>query len=258
MIIDSHCHLDYEPLFKDLRGVLNRALKNNIRYFLTISTTDKNFNKIEQILKTFDQVYGTYGIHPHETKFHESIDHKYILEKINSNKKIIGIGETGLDFYYNHSNKDIQKKLFLEHIKAAQISGLPIIVHSRNAENETFDILNAEFNKKKFKILLHCFTGTKEFAQKMLKLGTFISASGIVTFKKSKELSDVFKNLPLDKVIVETDSPYLSPDPLRGKINEPSHIIHTVKHLAKIKGINEDEFSKATSSNFFNLFGNLN
>tara|TARA_Y100001970_G_scaffold260936_1_gene343516 strand:+ start:5827 stop:6603 length:777 start_codon:yes stop_codon:yes gene_type:complete len=258
MIIDSHCHLDYEPLFKDLKGVLDRALKNNIRYFLTISTTDKNFNKIEEILKTFDPVYGTYGIHPHETKFHTNIDHKYILAKINSNKKIIGVGETGLDFYYNHSNKNIQKKLFLEHIKAAQISGLPIIVHTRNAEKETFNILNTEFNKKKFKILLHCFTGTKEFAQKMLKLESFISASGIVTFKKSKELSDIFKDLPLDKIIVETDSPYLSPDPLRGKTNEPSHIIHTVKHLARIKGINEEEFSKVTSSNFFNLFGKLN
>ncbi len=258
MIIDSHCHLDYEPLYQNLNEVLDRALKNGILYFLTISTSDKNFDKIEQILKNFDPVYGTYGIHPHETKLHERIDHKYILKKINSNKKIIGIGETGLDFYYNHSNREIQIKLFLEHVKAAQISGLPLVVHSRSAEKETFDLLKTEFDKKKFKILMHCFTGSKEFAEKMLTLESFISASGIVTFKNSKKLSDIFKDLPLDKLIVETDSPYLSPDPLRGKTNEPSHIVHTVKYLANLKKISEDEFCKITTSNFLNLFGELN
>ena len=174
------------------------------------------------------------------------------------NKKIIGIGESGLDFYYNHSDKKDQIKCFEEHISAAQETQRPLIVHTRNAEVDTFEILKKKLKKKNFKILIHCFTGSKEFAFKLLDLGAYISASGVVTFKKSNDLANTFKILPNDRILVETDSPYLSPVPLRGKPNEPSNIIHTVKFLSKLKEISFEDFCNITTRNFFNLFGKLN
>ena len=257
MIIDSHCHLEYEPLSENLDGVVDRALKSGVKYFLTISTTDKSFDKIIKIINKYPSIYGSYGIHPHESEFNSNINCSEILKRINLSKKIIGIGETGLDFYYNHSKKDKQESLFIEHIHASQESGLPIIVHTRSAESKTYEILESEYKNKKFKILIHCFTGSKDFAYKLLNLGCYISASGIVTFKNSSELANTFKVIPNDRILVETDSPYLSPDPLRGKSNEPSHIVHTVKFLSKLKNLSENELSEITSKNFFNLFGQL-
>ena len=203
-------------------------------------------------------VYGSYGIHPHEAKNHQSIKSIDIINKVNSNKKIIGIGESGLDFYYNYSHKKDQIKCFEEHISAAQETQRPLIVHTRNAEIDTFEILDKKLKKKNFKILIHCFTGSKEFAFKLLDLGAYISASGVVTFKKSVDLANTFKNLPNDRILVETDSPYLSPVPLRGKPNEPSNIVHTVKFLSKLKEISFEDFCSITTRNFFNLFGKLN
>ena len=258
MIIDSHCHLEYDPLNKELDFVIERAKKNKVKYLLTISTKNESFDQIIKIINKYPSVYGTYGIHPHESKNYEDINCLFILNKIKQNKKIIGIGESGLDFFYNHSEKDVQLKMFEEHIHASQESGMPIIVHTRSAERETFEMLKSEFNNKNFKILIHCFTGTKEFAHKLLDIGCYISASGIITFKKSSELADTFKTIPNNRLLVETDSPYLSPDPLRGKSNEPSHIIHTVKFLSNLKNLNENELSNITSDNFFNLFGKLN
>jgi len=258
MIIDSHCHLEFEPLNKELDLVIDRAKKNNIKYLLTISTKKESFDRIIKIINKYSSVYGTFGIHPHESKNYTEVNCAYILNKIKQDKKIIGIGESGLDFYYNHSQKDVQLKMFSEHIHAAQESELPIIVHSRSAEKETYEILKSEVKNKNFKILIHCFTGTKEFAHKLLDIGCYISASGIVTFKNSKVLADTFKSIPNERLLVETDSPYLSPDPLRGKSNEPSHIIHTVKFLANLKNLNENELSNITTNNFLNLFGKLN
>tara|TARA_B100000941_G_scaffold290412_1_gene272344 strand:+ start:1172 stop:1948 length:777 start_codon:yes stop_codon:yes gene_type:complete len=258
MIIDSHCHLTYEPMSSTLIDTINRANNDGIKYMLTISTEDKSFNKILKIISEHKSVYGTYGIHPHEAKLHQNIKASNIIQKINSHEKIIGIGETGLDFYYNHSEKKDQINTFEEHIKAAQESNMPIIVHTRAAEKETFDILNKNIKKKNFKILIHCFTGTRKFAYKLLDLGAYISASGVVTFKKSFELANTFKDLPNEKILVETDAPYLAPVPLRGKSNEPSYIIHTVKFLSKLKQLSFDEFSSITTNNFFNLFGKLN
>tara|TARA_B100000579_G_scaffold117406_1_gene94202 strand:+ start:1011 stop:1793 length:783 start_codon:yes stop_codon:yes gene_type:complete len=258
MIIDSHCHLEYDPLFNDLDNVIERANNKGVKYLLSISTTDDSFNKIINIIKKYSCIFGTYGIHPHETKNYANITKDIILAKINYDKKIIGIGETGLDFYYNHSDRKIQKKIFIEHIHAAQISGLPLIVHSRSAENDTFEILKSEFSNKNFKILLHCFTGSKDFAHKLLDINSYISASGVITFKNSKDLANTFKSIPLDKILVETDSPYLSPMPLRGKSNEPSHIIHTVKFLSDLKSTKLEEVANITTQNFINLFGKLN
>ena len=258
MIIDSHCHLTYEPMSNALNETIDRANKDGIKYMLTISTEDKSFEQILKIVNGYESVYGTYGIHPHEAKSHQHIKSDYIINKVNQNKKIIGIGETGLDFYYNHSEKKDQIYSFEEHISAAQEKNLPLIVHTRSAEKETLQILEKHSKKKETKILIHCFTGSREFAFKLLDLGAYISASGVVTFKKSQDLANTFRDIPNEKILVETDAPYLAPVPLRGKPNEPSYIIHTVKFLSKIKNLSFDEFSKVTTNNFFNLFGKLN
>ncbi len=258
MIIDSHCHLEYEPMYSQLSEVVQRGIDNNVKYFLSISTTDASFQKILKIIDQHQSIYGTYGIHPHETKDYASLKSDQIINKVRQNSKIIGIGETGLDFYYNHSEKNIQIKVFEEHIKAAQQLDIPLIVHTRSAEEETYEIIKKNKQKKDFKVLIHCFTGSAPFANKLIELGCYISASGVVTFKKSKELAETFLNLPNERILVETDSPYLSPEPLRGKSNEPSHIIHTVKFLADIKKIDLEKFSKITTNNFFDLFGKLN
>lgn len=258
MIIDSHCHLDYEPMSSNLVDVINRARNDGVNFFLTISTEDKKFKSIIDIIEKHKSVFGTYGIHPHEAKKHQNIKKKDILDNIKRSNKIIGIGETGLDFFYNHSEKNEQIKLFEEHILSSIESKLPLIIHTRSAEKETFEILKSASKNNDLKILIHCFTGSKEFAHKLLDIGSYISASGIVTFKKSKDLADAFKSIPINKMLVETDSPYLSPEPLRGKSNEPSHIIHTIKFLSNLKNINYKELCKITSNNFFDLFGELN
>lgn len=258
MIIDSHCHLTYEPMFSSLSETIQRANKDGVEYMLTISTEDKSFSKILEIINEYKCVYGTYGIHPHEAKIHQNIKSTDIIEKTKQSKKIIGIGETGLDFYYNHSERKDQVNCFEQHIYAAQETDLPIVVHTRSAEKETIEILKKHVKKKKIKILIHCFTGTREFAFNLLDLGAYISASGVVTFKKSQDLVSTFKDLPNDKILVETDSPYLSPVPLRGKSNEPGHIVHTVRFLSDLKKLPFDVFSNITTNNFYNLFGKLN
>ena len=241
----------------ELDEVLSRAKKNGVSYFLTISTEDKEYENILKIVNKYDPVYGTYGIHPHEAKLHQKLKCEDIIKKTNLSKKIIGIGETGLDYFYNNSDKNDQKKLFLEHILASQKTNLPLIVHTRNAEIDTLDILKSELKNSKFKVLIHCFTGTKDFAKKLIDLGAYISASGVITFKKSIELAQTFKNLPNDKILIETDAPYLAPEPTRGKPNEPANIVHTLNFLSKIKEININELSKITSNSFFKLFGDL-
>ena len=258
MIIDSHCHLTYEPMSSSLKETIRRANNDGVKYLLTISTEDKSFNNILDIVDNYSSVYGTYGIHPHEAKKHKKIKSDYIVEKVNKNKKIIGIGESGLDFYYNHSEKKDQISSFLEHIDASQKVNLPLIVHTRSAEYDTLEILKKATQKKDLKILIHCFTGTKEFAFKLLDIGAYISASGVVTFKKSKELAKTFKEIPTSRILVETDSPYLAPEPLRGKPNEPSYITHTVRFLSELRNVSYEKFSDSTTENFFNLFGKLN
>ena len=258
MIIDSHCHLNYEPMSNSLSETIQRANKDGVEYILTISTEDKSFSKILEIINKHKCVYGTYGIHPHEAKTHQNIKSNDIIDKTKQSKKIIGIGETGLDFYYNHSEKKDQINCFEQHIYAAQETDLPIVVHTRSAEKETIEILKKHVKKKKMKILIHCFTGTREFAFNLLDLGAYISASGVVTFKKSQDLASTFKDLANDKILVETDAPYLSPVPLRGKPNEPSHIVHTVRFLSNLKKLPFDVFSNITTNNFYNLFGKLN
>ncbi len=258
MIIDSHCHLTYEPMSLSLTETINRAKTNGVEYLLTISTEDKSYRNILNILEKYDCVYGTYGIHPHEAKLHKHIKSDEIIKNLNKNNKIIGVGETGLDFYYNHSEKSDQISCFQEHIDASIKTNLPLIIHTRSAEKETLEILKKNVKRNNLKILIHCFTGSKQFAKNLIDLGAFISASGVVTFKNSKKLAEVFKEIPNERILVETDAPYLAPEPLRGKSNEPSYITHTVRFLSNLKNISYEEFSKITTNNFLKLFGNLN
>ena len=251
-MIDSHCHLDHEPISSNLDDILTRSKNVGIEKILTICTTDKGFENILKLVNLDPIIYGSYGIHPHETSTHD-LSKESIVNKINSSKKIIGVGETGLDFYYNNSDKKSQVSSFTNHIEASIDLDIPIIVHSRNAEIETFDILS-NYKNKNLKILMHCFTGSLKFAFKLLDLNAFFSASGIITFKKSLELQDTFKNLPLEKLLIETDSPFLTPDPFRGKKNEPSFIVYTLNKLAQVKKIKVEDLDKITTDNFNNLF----
>ena len=253
-MIDSHCHLDHEPLYTNINEVILRSKDIGISKLLTISTTIESFDKIKNLVNKDQIIYGTYGIHPHETETN-IVDKNNIIKNIKNNIKIIGVGETGLDFFYNNSNKEAQIKSFKEHVEASIELNIPLIIHSRNAEKETFDILNSYKNNNP-KILMHCFTGSLEFAKKLLKLNAFFSASGIITFKNSLDLQKTFKELPLDNILVETDSPFLAPIPMRGKKNEPSFIKYTIEKLALLKNITSKKLINLTTDNFNRLFFN--
>ena len=251
-MIDSHCHLDHEPLAQNIQDVLSRCKKEGINKVLTISTTLSGFPKILEIVNKDEMIFGTFGIHPHETNT-DQLSKDEIVKKIKSNNKIIGVGESGLDFYYNNSDKDTQLKSFQNHIEAAINLKIPLIIHSRNAENETYDILKKN-HQKNLKILMHCFTGSTEFALNLVPLNAYFSASGIITFKKSTELQETFKKIPEDKLLIETDSPFLSPEPNRGKKNEPSYIKFTAQKLADLRNIKLDKLIQITTNNFNTLF----
>ena len=251
-MIDSHCHLDHEPLLSDLDNVIQRSKDIGIKKILTISTSIESFYRVKKIVHKDNMIFGTIGIHPHEAD-NNKINLEFIIDNLNENKKIIGIGETGLDFYYDNSDREKQIKSFKIHIEAALKSNIPIIIHSRNAEEKTFEILNG-YKNDNLKILMHCFTGSQKFADKLLSLNTYFSASGIITFKNSVNLQNTFNSLPLDRILIETDSPFLAPVPYRGKKNEPSFIDFTASKLAEIKDMEKSEIIKITTNNFNNLF----
>ena len=251
-MIDSHCHLDHEPLFKNLNVVIKRSKEVGITKLLTICTTLDSFERIKKIIKIDNMIYGTYGIHPHESE-NDRIEKETIIKAVKGNNKIIGVGETGLDFHYNHSNKNRQMDSFKAHIEASIELNVPLIIHSREAEHETFNILKS-YKSSDLKILMHCFTGSLEFSKKLLALGAFFSASGIITFKNSIDLQDTFRSIPSEKLLIETDSPFLAPIPMRGKKNEPSFIKYTLKKLSSLKKTTEDKMSNITTDNFNNLF----
>ena len=254
-MIDSHCHLDHDPLYANLEEIILRSKKVGVEKILTICTTTSNYQDVLKIIEKDNIIYGTFGIHPHEVKNYR-IGKEEIINKVMTNKKIIGVGETGLDFYYNNSDKDDQINSFKHHIDAAIKLNIPLIVHSRNAENETFEILKKKYTKK-LKILMHCFTGTISFAKNLMSLESYFSASGIITFKNSLELQNIFKIIPLDKLLIETDSPFLAPSPMRGKKNEPSYIKYILEKLASLKKIDKFQLDKITTDNFNKLFFNL-
>ena len=253
-MIDSHSHLDHSPLIENLNDILIRSKTVGIEKILTISTTNQSFDKITKILNHDDMIYGTFGIHPHEAD-KEFVSKDQIVNKVNLNKKIIGVGESGLDFYYNNSAKDKQISSFLNHIDAALELNIPIIVHSRNAEIDTMKVFE-RYSGENLKILMHCYTGSLDFAKQLMKFNTYFSASGIITFKNSLDLQNTFKIIPEERLLIETDSPYLAPDPMRGKKNEPSFIKYTLKKLALIKDLDIDYLDKKTTENFNRLFFN--
>ena len=251
-MIDSHCHLDHEPLYANINEIILRSKKSGITKLLTICTNPESFNNIKKIIDLDPMIFGTYGIHPHDADKY-LIQASKIIENARYSNKIIGIGETGLDFYYNNSDRINQIKSFENHINACLETNLPLIVHSRNAELETYDVLE-NFKNTKLKILMHCFTGSYEFAKKLLNLNCFFSASGIITFKNSSDLRSTFAKIPKEKIIAETDSPFLAPMPMRGKKNEPSFIKYTLKKLAEIHNCTFEDIDKFTSDNFDTLF----
>ncbi len=253
-MIDSHCHLDHEPLLSNLDNIIKRSKDIGIEKLLTISTSLQSFSRIKKIIKKDEMIYGTFGIHPHEAS-NDIINSSIIQKNLKEDPKIIGIGETGLDFYYNNCEKDKQIKSFNEHIDASIKADVPLIIHSRDAEKETFEILNSYKNDNP-KILMHCFTGSLDFAQKLTTLNSYFSASGIITFNNSIDLQKTFKALPLDRLLIETDSPFLAPVPKRGKKNEPSFIDFTASKLAEIQDISKSKLIESTTNNFNKLFFN--
>ena len=251
-MIDSHCHLDHEPLYSNINDVIKRSKQIGLKKILTISTNLNSFENIKKIIELDEMIYGSIGLHPHETS-DDRMEKKFIVDNANKYKKIIGVGETGLDFYYENSKKDNQIKSFIEHIEASIVLKYPLIVHSRSAEKETFDILN-NYKNSDVKILMHCFTGSREFAKKMMSLNAYFSASGIITFKNSVDLQETFKLIEKDKILIETDSPFLTPVPMRGKKNEPSYIKYTLQKLSELKSLNFDDLEEITNNNFEKLF----
>ena len=252
-MIDSHCHLDREPIYSSLDKVLLRSKNVGIEKLLTICTSDENFKIVLDLVDKDSMIFGTYGIHPHEVD-NFVIEKNDIIQKLHAHSKIIGVGETGLDFYYNNSKENLQIESFEKHIKASIETNLPLIVHSRNAENQTFELLN-KYKNENLKILMHCFTGSPQFAEKLLVMNSYFSASGIITFKNSNNLQNTFKNIPNDRLLIETDSPFLAPEPHRGKKNEPSFILSTLEKLSKLKNLSTKSLSDITTSNFNRLFG---
>lgn len=254
MLVDSHCHLDYlEDKGADLNELVARAGRAGVDTIVTISTKVSQFDKIRDIADRFDNVFCTVGIHPHEAADEPEVTAEKLVE-LAQHPKVVGIGETGLDYYYEHSPREAQKKSFRAHIEAARETQLPLIVHTREAENDTIEILHEEYGKGVFPGVIHCFTSSRELAEKSIEINFSISLSGIVTFKSAKDIQDTVRILPLDKILVETDAPYLAPVPNRGKVNEPSYVIHTAEKVAELKGLTSEELAHTTTENFFRLF----
>ena len=254
MIVDSHCHLISNRYKKPLHEIIDTCMASNIGLLLNIATKEQEFDEIVSLSNKYKQIYNSIGIHPHETENLDAVIFNKINNVIKNNKKTIAVGETGLDFYYNHSKKKDQIASFEKHINIALEHDLPLVVHSREAEKETKDILYSYKKNSNLSGVIHCFTGTETFARDMMNIGFYISFSGIITFKNSSYLRNIVSLVDRDKILVETDSPYLAPTPNRGKTNIPAFIVHTIKQISDILNIEEAEVESITSSNFFNLF----
>jgi TatD DNase family protein len=253
MLVDSHCHLDFPDFAAELPDVVARAKAAGVGVCVSIATKLSRFGEVAAVAEKFADVYCTVGSHPHEAEQEPLADSAPLLA-LAKRRKVVGIGETGLDYYYEHSPRAQQAVNFRAHVDAARELALPVIVHTRDAEDDTIDILRGEMGKGAFNGLIHCFTGTQRLADAALELGLFISASGIATFKKSEALREVLKSVPLERLLVETDAPYLAPTPFRGKRNEPAFVVHTAAMLAELKGVSPAAIAEATTDNFFRLF----
>lgn len=253
MFVDSHCHLNYKGLIEDQDAVLARAAAAGVSGMLNISTRRREWDDIIATAQKAPNIWATIGIHPHEADDHADVD-TALLVNAAAHPKVIGIGETGLDYYYDHSDRDQQRTSFRAHIAAARETGLPLIVHTRDAEEDTAQILHEEMGKGAFPGVIHCFTASREFADIALKLGLFISISGIVTFKSAADLQAIAATIPADRLLIETDSPFLAPVPHRGKSCEPAFVADTAQFLASLRGIFVEDLAHQTRDNFFRLF----
>ncbi len=252
LLVDSHCHLDYEPMADDVPGTIARARNAGVGTLLTIGTKLRDFARVRGIAEANDNVFCSVGVHPHEAA-NEAADTDRLLE-LAAHPKVVGIGECGLDYYYDRSPRDRQQENFRAHIRAASQAGLPLIVHTRDADEDMAEMLTEAKAAGPIKGVLHCFSSSKALADKAVDLGFYISISGIVTFKNAEALRDVIRTLPLERLLVETDSPFLAPVPMRGKPCEPAYVAHTAAKVAEIKGVSPDELARRTTANFFSLF----
>lgn len=254
MLIDSHCHLEYKGLVEDQQGVLKRARAAGIGGFLSISTRQREWDQVIATAERETDVWASVGIHPHEADGHADLGEGALLAAA-AHPKVIAVGETGLDYYYDHSDRATQQALFRRHISVSRQTGLPIIIHTRDAEDDTFAILADEMEQGAFPALIHCFTASADFARKVLDLGLTISLSGIVTFKNAKDLQAIAADLPEDRILVETDAPFLAPIPHRGQVCEPAFTADTARFVAALRGQSPEVLAEATTRNFFKLFG---
>lgn len=256
MLIDSHCHLNYKGLIEDQQNVLERARARGVDLMLNIATRESEWDDVLGTAVREADVWATVGIHPHEADEHPHVDTAKLVERA-AHPRVVGIGETGLDYYYDHSDRERQQKSFRSHIAACRETGLPLIVHTREAEEDTLAIMRDEMGKGAYSGVIHCFTASGAFADAAMDLGFYISISGIVTFKSAKDLQETAARLPLDRLLVETDSPFLAPVPHRGKSCEPAFVADTARFLADLRGESIEHLAEATSANFLRLFAKI-
>jgi TatD DNase family protein len=253
VFVDSHCHLDFPEFAPEIDAVIARATAAGVTELVTISTKRSTLPAVVAIAERYPQIYCSVGVHPHEAEEESDVTLEELL-RYAEHPKAVGIGETGLDFYYEHSPRAEQEAVFRTHIAAARETKLPLIIHTRDAEAETARIIQDEMRKGAFTGLIHCFTASAGFAAAMLEEGLYISFSGIVTFKKADALKAVVKDVPIDRLLIETDAPYLAPVPFRGKRNEPSYVVQTAREIARLKEVSEDDIGRQTTENFRRLF----
>lgn len=253
MLVDSHCHLNYKGLIEEQGAVLDRARESGVTAMLNISTRESEWRDIVATAERESDVWSSIGIHPHEADAHPDIDLAKLVSEA-AHDRVVAIGETGLDYYYDHSDRDRQRQSFRTHIHAARETGLPIIVHTREAEDDTAAIMAEEMEEGAYTGVIHCFTASEAFAHKALDLGLYISISGIVTFKNAKDLQETAAKLPINRLLVETDAPFLAPVPHRGKTGEPAFVADTAKFLAELRGEDYTELCETTAQNFYRLF----
>lgn len=253
MLVDSHCHLNYKGLREDQPGVIERARAAGVGTMLGISTRAGEWDEVVALADAHPDIWATIGVHPHEADSHADTDAARLIDAAR-HPKVIGIGETGLDYFYDHSDRDRQRDSFRAHIAASRATGLPLIVHTRDAEEDTAAIVREEMAVGAFPGVIHCFTASAAFAEQALALGFYISLSGILTFKNARDLQAVAATLPAERILVETDSPFLAPVPMRGKVCEPAYVARTAAFLADLRGVDLDTIAAQTTDNFFRLF----
>jgi TatD DNase family protein len=253
MLIDSHCHLEYKGLVEDQAGVLDRARQAGVGGFLSISTRQREWGQVIATAEREPDIWASVGIHPHEVDGHADLGEAALLAAA-EHPRVIAIGETGLDYYYDHSDRATQQALFRRHIAVSRATGLPIIIHTRDAEDDTAAILRDEMENGAFPALIHCFTASADFARIVLDLGLTISLSGIVTFRNAKDLQTIAAEVPEHRLLVETDAPFLAPVPNRGKVCEPAFVADTARFVAGLRGVTPEALAKTTTANFRRLF----